>query len=90
MTLKERSQLNDFLIVEKWKTTTPQNILQICTDSMYMHFTHTHTHTHTHYRNQPMQAWFGEKNKSDCLTIKHFYCVDLLQGMQDKKSVKYQ
>ena len=48
MTLKERSQLNDFLIVEKWKITTPQNILQICTDSMYMHFTHTHTHTHTH------------------------------------------
>ena len=36
------------------------------------------------------QLGFGEKNKSDCLTIKHFYCVDLLQGMQDKKSVKYQ
>ena len=87
MTLKERSQLNDFLIVEKWKTTTPQNILQIYTDSMYMHFTHTHTHTTEINTCRPV---LGKKNKSDCLTIKHFYCVDLLQDMQDKKSVKYQ
>ena len=47
MALEERAQLNDFVIVEKWKTTTPKNILQICTHTMNMLITHTHTHTHT-------------------------------------------
>ena len=55
---------------------------------LYVHALHTHTH-HTTEINT-CRPVLGKNNKSDYLTVKHFYCVDLLQDMQDKKSVKYQ
>lgn len=56
MTLEERSQLSDFLIVEKWKTTTPQTYYKYVQTLIHALYTHT-----PQYRNQHMQACFEEK-----------------------------